>query len=105
MLLAYLRGLLKPDYPQGTSSIIREELILAALKNEIDVDLIKYQTLITSSFVTLFKHDSASKTMTELFGTVKTIRCLLLNEKQEHKPKGIDASIKLYHALDKSGLL
>lgn len=34
MLAAYLRGLLKPDYPNGNRSIYRENLILQAIARE-----------------------------------------------------------------------
>ena len=38
MLIAYLRGLLLPDYPHGLRSIIRENFILQAISREVGAD-------------------------------------------------------------------
>lgn len=34
LILAYLRGVLKPGYPNGRTSYIREQLLIAALQKE-----------------------------------------------------------------------
>lgn len=44
MLLAYRRGLLKPDYPNGLQSRIRERLMLDALDIELAMDHINDYT-------------------------------------------------------------
>jgi len=38
MVLAHLRGLLTPDYPQGFRSRVRENLVLSALAREVDAE-------------------------------------------------------------------
>lgn len=38
MVLAHLRGLLKPDYAQGIRSKIREEIVLRAILREYDAE-------------------------------------------------------------------
>ena len=37
-MLAHLRGLLTPDYPQGFRSRVRENLVLTALAREVDAE-------------------------------------------------------------------
>lgn len=39
MLLAHLRGLLKPGYKHGARSVLAEDLILRALEAEVSVDM------------------------------------------------------------------
>lgn len=53
---AYLRGLLKPYYDQGTLSIVREELILDALSAEMDRDMDK-QVLAAQTAMAAFVRD------------------------------------------------
>lgn len=38
MMLAYRRGLLKPDYPNGLQSRLREEMVLQMLNSELAAD-------------------------------------------------------------------
>ena len=53
---AYLRGLLKPYYDQGTLSIVREEIILDALSAEMDRDMDK-QILAAQTAMAAFVRD------------------------------------------------
>lgn len=61
MLVAYLRGLLKPDYPQGVRSIIRENFVLQALARELDASEMMARIAHEGTFVTLLTHDNANK--------------------------------------------
>jgi hypothetical protein len=61
MLVAYLRGLLKPDYKQGIRSIIRENFILQALARELDANEMIMRLKHEGSFIPLLTHDNANK--------------------------------------------
>lgn len=61
MLVAYLRGLLKPDYPQGVRSVIRENFILQAISREIDANEMLSRLEHEGTFVALLTHDNANK--------------------------------------------
>jgi hypothetical protein len=52
MLMAHLRGLLKPDYPNGAMSIIRENMVLQGLSQESEGQHLYTQALMTSSMIT-----------------------------------------------------
>lgn len=47
-MLAFRRGLLKPDYKHGLQSRVREELVLNMLSAEQEADLIEKQTMFTA---------------------------------------------------------
>lgn len=50
-VVAYLRGLLRPDYKNGKSSQIRENLVLTALDRELDAELLKDSALVDLSLL------------------------------------------------------
>lgn len=53
MLLAHLRGLLKPGYKHGVKSVLAEDLILRAVEVEISVDMERSFMLAQSCFAPL----------------------------------------------------
>ena len=52
MVLAHLRGLLKPDYQHGIRSVIRENLVLTALSREIDSNAFAQRAMIEAVCMT-----------------------------------------------------
>ena len=61
MLVAYLRGLLKPNYPNGTRSIIRENTVLQALSRELDSQEVLARIANESSYAALMAPAQANK--------------------------------------------
>jgi len=109
MLLAYLRGLLRPDYKQGMRSKVREEVILAALDKEqrakYSADLIALEGSILSSLKPEATRTHYRK-LNEAVLQVANLREFLEAENDNvSNLSSIDASVKLYHALEKAGIL
>lgn len=48
MMLAYRRGLLKPDYPQGIRSMLRERMVLDMLEMELSADYFRNASLLAA---------------------------------------------------------
>lgn len=61
MLVAYLRGLLTPGYPQGVRSIIRENFVLQSLARELEANEVLARSLNESHYASLMKPDQANK--------------------------------------------
>jgi hypothetical protein len=110
MLVAYLRGLLKPDYPQGVRSIIRENFILQALSRELDANELISRVQHAGTFVTLLTHDNANKLLKQ---QDKMLSLAFDNfrhriERQGNKlvnMQAIDNLIATYASLKKQGLV
>lgn len=51
MLLAFRRGMLPPDYPHGTQSKVREELLLWALLREEEAKVSKESELLAETII------------------------------------------------------
>lgn len=110
MLLAYLRGLLKPDYPQGIRSIIRENFILQALARELDASEMMARVAHEGTFVTLLTHDNANKLLKDqdkmlslAFDNFRHIS--RKNRNKAINMEAIDKLISTYAALKKQGLV
>jgi hypothetical protein len=110
MLVAYLRGLLKPDYPQGVRSMLRENFILQALSRELDAKEMIARVEHEGTFVALISHDNANK----LLKHQDTMLSLAFDnyrhrsEKRRNKAinmEAIDKLISTYAALKKQGLV
>jgi hypothetical protein len=105
-LLAHLRGLLKPDYPQGLTSILRENFILEGIENEMDVDIMKTFAQVNAGFASALNTSNIKDFYTSQTDKLQNIRGLMeFQEPVVHKPKDVDLSIKLYHALEEANLL
>lgn len=53
MLLAHLRGLLKPNYPNGIMSVIREELVLQGISQETEGRHMYQQALMSTAMLSV----------------------------------------------------
>lgn len=61
MMVAYLRGLLKPDYPNGIRSVIRENLVLQALDRELEAQEVVTRISMESNYVSIMRAEQANK--------------------------------------------
>ncbi len=110
MLVAYLRGLLKPDYPQGIRSVIRENFILRALSRELDAKEMLARIEHEGTFVALLTHDNANKLLKH---QDKMLSLAFDNfrhkaDKRSNKAinmEAIDKLISTYAALKKQGMV
>jgi hypothetical protein len=68
MLLAHLRGLLKPYYVQGARSIFAERLMLRTLAAEIESDYESRFMIMQSSFAPLTSGNNAQNMWAEMAG-------------------------------------
>lgn len=106
MLLAYVRGFLKPDYPQGVVSVVRERLMLAALSAEAQTPILLQQLVSQSAFAPLFRPDNAKvmlERMTEAFGQLLARSEMNLNLAPEELSKKSQAMLQLLESLNTSG--
>ena len=63
MLLAHLRGLLKPDYEQGVRSMIREELVLQAISQETEASGLLIQAQMTAAMLPAVEDKSKPRSL------------------------------------------
>jgi len=63
MLIAYLRGLLTPDYPHGYRSIVREHSILQAIHREMGAGEILQRLNLESGYISLMDPNKANKAL------------------------------------------
>jgi len=103
MLVAYLRGLLKPTLPNALTSQVREELILQAVATDIGKELDMHETLMYAAL--------ANKPSKGLIGNLQ-MALEGIHEKAEHnreKTRKRDEEradlITLYKLLHKKGIL
>jgi len=110
MLVAYLRGLLKPDYPQGARSVIRENFILQALSRELDGNELMARIQHEGTFVSLVSHDNANKLLKH---QDKMLSLAFDNFRHRNPQQGtdlvnmqaIDNLISTYASLKKQGIV
>jgi hypothetical protein len=110
MLVAYLRGLLKPDYPHGLRSIIRENFILQALSRELDAKEMMARVAHAGTFVTLLTHDNANKLLKDqdkmLSLSFENFRHISRkNSNKSINMEAVDKLIAAYASLKKQGLV
>lgn len=53
LVLAHVRGLLKPDYPHGIKSVIREELLLRQINRDIYGDSYYHRATVESNLISV----------------------------------------------------
>lgn len=58
LLLAYFRGLLKPDYECGTKSRVREILVLRGLARELEADALVHKAKLDASMLPVMKPEA-----------------------------------------------
>jgi len=102
MVLAYLRGLLKPDYPMGIRSEIREDLILHALSSELEGDRERDNAMLLQTIVT--SRPGQVKTIQQIRKSLqKAGRYFHLRSVDYNPPKGsVDDLVTLFHAVEKA---
>jgi hypothetical protein len=110
MLVAYLRGLLKPDYPQGARSVIRENFILQALSRELDAKDMLARVAHEGTFVSLLTRDNANKLLKnqDKMLSLSSDNFRHVVSKRSSKAinmEAIDQLISTYAALEKQGLV
>lgn len=110
MLVAYLRGLLKPDYPNGVRSIIRENFILEALSRELNAREMMARIAHEGTFITLLTHDNANKLLKHQDKMLSLSFDNLRHKADKRSNKSInmeaiDKLIATYAALKKQGMV
>lgn len=89
MLVAHMRGLLEPDYKQGVRSMIREELILQALSQEVEGHSLLVQAAMTSSMMPAIEEKSRPRSLRAAMDNLKLGTALLRLEPYSQLVKGI----------------
>lgn len=111
MLLAYLRGLLKPNYDQGIRSFLRENMIIEALSLELDADYVGKTAQIQASYAPLMKGPAARELIQSQQVTMQNLRHLSefddrMSEMTDAIQTGEQADlIELYTAMASAGLV
>lgn len=110
MLVAYLRGLLKPDYPNGLRSVIRENVVVEALSRELGADQLIDSISIQASFAPLLQPKNANALLKQQFELLS-----LAHSRYEHNTKktitakadvsGIERMVEVYKQLEKQGIV
>ena len=115
LILAYLRdpNLVKPDYPNGIRSVLRETALLQAVAADLDSNDAVERLKIESAFMCHIRPDAA-KSMMEQFNE-SLLRFAELREmnlkgniRRHNGPavKGnVQSIVKLYEKLEKAGIL
>ena len=121
-VVAYLRGLLKPNYKNGISSRIRENLILEALNDELDAEAINNTLLVDISTTNIAPKENLSGLYDAIYDKIYRIRSLKefekesatlkknkkvekVNEVKQRKHNSPEDLAKLYKILLSSGML
>ena len=63
-VVAYLRGLLKPYYDRGVQSVIRENLVLKAIDQDLNREIMNHSALVDASLL------SGAKNRSGLYGSI-----------------------------------
>ena len=111
MLLAYLRGELKPTYSQGMRSMLRESLILEALSSELDVKYLEGKVALNASFIPLLETKSAREMVHKQQLSLENLRHLSefddrMTGVNESIEEGDEADLRqLYESLEEAGLV
>lgn len=110
MLAAYLRGLLKPDYPNGNRSIYRENLILQAIAREQEAEEIIQTVKNESNYSPLLGPAQANKLLKHQDKMLSLSFDNLRHKADKRSNKSInmeaiDKLIATYAALKKQGMV
>ena len=108
MVVAYMRGILKPDYPHGTRSRIREAALLKAIESEMEASLGYQRLMVSHSFISKITIDSVRRLQADSRDTWQRI-CHLRRLTKPPPAAALLASGKalgiIYTALEKSSVL
>ena len=113
IILAYLRdpSLIKPDYPNGVRSVLRENVLLQAVAADMDASEAAERLHIESAFACHLKPEASYDLMSQFTDSLRTYwDAKELNTGRRQKSatnvKGSATSIvKLYETLEKAGIL
>lgn len=107
MLLAHLRGLLSPRYEHGLQSVIKENMILAALSVEADVDMLLHKLHVDCAFAGQVTAAGAKSLMEGAYYQLDTLRHY--TELETDYVGGTRGSVEdivaLYEALASAGIV
>lgn len=109
MILAFLRGLLKPYYAQGIRSVAAENLVLEAIACQHAADLGQLQVSMQVAFSNHFSIKKVPDLLTQFGRSLKRLSELsMLNVSWQAIPEArgsVESILELYHALEKAGIL
>jgi hypothetical protein len=110
MLAAYLRGLLKPNYPLGQRSIIRENFILAAIAREQDAQEIIMRVSHETGYAALLSSAQANKLLKQhdkmlSLASDNLRHKIAVTNKSKVDLHSINNFVKMYKQFKKQGLL
>ena len=104
MLLAHLRGLLKPNYPNGIMSVIREELVLQGLAQETEGQHLHKQALMATSMLSVVEPRDRQRSVRAAMDNLRMGTALLRMESyarivRQFKAHSLEANIAALHML------
>ena len=108
LLLAYLRGLLKSGYKHSLRSALRENLVLAALENEVAADFNARHLMAQAAFSSHFSPATVTNTMRGICNALDRMKDLVLGYSSGGSAAdlgSVDAMVELHHALTEAGIL
>lgn len=108
MVLLYMRGLLKPDYPHGVKSVAREEMLLLALSLELAANSQLHNLMVQAAFAPLIdprKANVVARNMSEYAEKISKLAGLDIAKKPSHPWGSVKSMSALYHALVKQGII
>lgn len=101
-----MEGFLKPDYPQGISSRIREEMLLQSLSLKLQANNIMNESSVYASFSHFFDTSKIKQILRETMDNVRIGSDLqFLKTDRLKTPKYAKSAVEIYQLLDKSGYL
>jgi len=113
MLIAYLRGLLLPDYPNGIRSIVRENFILQAINREIGAEEILNRIKVEGAFVPMIADGTKANMLLKQHDKMLSLAYENFNHNQQNKKNkfskynlsALDKFIEDYKTLERQGLV
>jgi hypothetical protein len=109
MLVAYLRGLLKPTYENGLRSIIREDIILQAVAAEKEAEWEKVKINFESSLLNKVDPSRVRQLMSSLNNAIRKAKAIgmmdLLLQSVPQAFGSVDSLVEMYKALEKAGII
>lgn len=109
MLMAHLRGLLKPGYTNGYNSVIREELVLQALAQEVEAQGLMTQAQVSASMLEVLRPDARSRAVRSAMDNLAMGTSLLRQEPYARivrsvKAHSIEANIAAFDVLQSTDI-
>ena len=103
MLLAYMRGLLKPDYVHGIRSVARENMILNAIEVEVGTSELLNDIDLRKHVLPLVKASSRNDEINDIQRAMSVVsRYSKFHSNPEHdrsSSRSVDSMVALYKAL------